>query len=94
MEWRKSSYSGNTNNCVEVSWRKSSRSLSSGNCVEVKWRKSSGSGNTNACVEVANTGPVVGVRDSKNPAPTLAFDQTAWSALVSTLAPSQADNCQ
>ncbi|ONI74867.1 hypothetical protein ALI144C_39450 [Actinosynnema sp. ALI-1.44] len=48
----------------------------------MEWRKSTRSGNTNNCVEIANTGPVVGVRDSKNPAPTLAFDQNAWSALV------------
>ncbi|MDA3649842.1 DUF397 domain-containing protein [Saccharopolyspora indica] len=35
MNWRKSSYSPNNNNCVEVGWRKSSRSASGGNCVEV-----------------------------------------------------------
>lgn len=33
--WRKSSYSGNSGNCVEVNWRKSSYSGEAGNCVEV-----------------------------------------------------------
>jgi hypothetical protein len=32
--WRKSTYSADTANCVEV-WRKSSRSLDNGTCVEV-----------------------------------------------------------
>lgn len=31
--WRKSTFSGNAGNCVEVAWRKSSRSNQS--CVEV-----------------------------------------------------------
>ncbi|MER7079825.1 protein of unknown function [Saccharopolyspora kobensis] len=33
--WRKSSYSGEETNCVEVGWRKSSYSGEEGNCVEV-----------------------------------------------------------
>lgn len=33
--WRKSSYSGSGDDCVEVGWRKSSYSASSDNCVEV-----------------------------------------------------------
>jgi len=33
--WRKSSYSPDGNNCVEVSWRKSSYSPNSSDCVEV-----------------------------------------------------------
>lgn len=33
--WRKSSYSGDGNNCVEVSWRKSSYSGDGDNCVEI-----------------------------------------------------------
>jgi hypothetical protein len=35
MNWRKSSYSGVENACVELAWRKSSRSGSENNCVEV-----------------------------------------------------------
>ncbi|WNV91519.1 DUF397 domain-containing protein [Umezawaea sp. Da 62-37] len=49
------------------------------------WRKSSrsGNGNNGACVEVAHTGPVVGVRDSKNAeAGTLAFPESAWAAFL------------
>jgi uncharacterized protein DUF397 len=50
--WRKSSYSGNEGNCVEVA---------------PMWRKSSYSGNSANCVEVAASAEKVAVRDSKNP---------------------------
>ena len=33
--WRKSSYSGDGDNCVEIGWRKSSYSGTGDNCVEV-----------------------------------------------------------
>jgi hypothetical protein len=35
MVWRRSSYSGDNGNCVEVEWRKSSHSGDNGDCVEV-----------------------------------------------------------
>jgi hypothetical protein len=35
LTWRKSSYSGEDTNCVELNWRKSSYSGSNSNCVEV-----------------------------------------------------------
>lgn len=35
MTWRKSSFSTNASNCVEVAWRKSSFSGNVSNCVEV-----------------------------------------------------------
>ncbi|PPK67460.1 DUF397 domain-containing protein [Actinokineospora auranticolor] len=38
--WRKSSFSGNNGNCVEVEWRKSSFSGDNGNCVEVSYADS------------------------------------------------------
>ena len=64
--WRKSSYSGGSQNT---------------NCVEVAWHKSSysgGSQNTD-CVEVATSPVAIGVRDSKNlPGPILTFPTTAW----------------
>jgi hypothetical protein len=72
QDWRKSSYSGNSNNdCVEVRWRKSSHSGSSG---------------TDSCVEVAFSVETVGVRDSKNVSgPALAFTEVAWRAFASRL---------
>lgn len=89
VRWRKSSYSSNTGNCVEVAfipiaWYKSSYSSSSANCVEVAfapaaWRKSSHSGDSSNCVEVAVTAPAVGVRDSKHPTSgILTFPAPAW----------------
>ncbi|SEN46600.1 DUF397 domain-containing protein [Actinacidiphila rubida] len=70
LDWRKSSYSGD----------------SGGQCVEVAiaWRKSSYSGdNGGQCVEIATCPGTVHVRDSKDPAgPALAFTPDAWSAFV------------
>ena len=34
-EWRKSSRSASSGQCVELAWRKSSRSATSGDCVEL-----------------------------------------------------------
>nr|WP_211304229.1 DUF397 domain-containing protein [Umezawaea tangerina] len=51
----------------------------------VVWRKSSrsGNGNNGNCVEVSYTGPVVGVRDSKNTeAGILTFPESAWAAFL------------
>jgi hypothetical protein len=67
--WRKSSYSSDQANCVEVAalgWRTSSYSSSQANCVEVALR-----------------GPAVGVRDSKDPdGPVLAVPAGRWSAFL------------
>lgn len=50
---------------------------------EAKWRKSSYSANEGTdCVEVAFTSEAVGVRDSKNTTPRLAFSPVAWRAFI------------
>jgi hypothetical protein len=47
------------------------------------WRKSSYSNGQANCVEVAHGGPVVAVRDSKNPdGPVLVFGAGEWRAFV------------
>ncbi|WP_231949767.1 DUF397 domain-containing protein [Alloactinosynnema sp. L-07] len=38
--WRKSTFSANDANCVEVAWIKSSFSANDSNCVEMAWRGS------------------------------------------------------
>ncbi|HEU5474059.1 MAG TPA: DUF397 domain-containing protein [Actinophytocola sp.] len=83
--WRKSSFSGSNTNCVEVAWRKSSFSGENTNCVEIGWRKSSFSGVNTNCVEVGGGVEKVGVRDSKNPAPALAFPGGGWRSFVNSL---------
>ncbi|WP_052869598.1 DUF397 domain-containing protein [Streptomyces niger] len=53
-----------------------------------QWRKSSySSGASDNCIEVAdNLGPVVPVRDSKNPdGPAVIFSADAWAAFLATL---------
>lgn len=84
--WRKSSYSTDNGDCVEVAWRKSSYSTNNGGCVEVGWRKSSHSTNNGACVEVGWQQPHALVRDSKQPAGgALTVEHDQWRALLSAL---------
>ncbi|MFT7838292.1 DUF397 domain-containing protein [Saccharothrix sp. BKS2] len=68
-------------------WRRSRYSGSEGtNCVEVLWHKSSYSGDVGSdCVQVAFASEAVGVRDSKNTTPQLAFTPDAWRAFLARL---------
>ncbi|MGH3936362.1 MAG: DUF397 domain-containing protein [Pseudonocardiaceae bacterium] len=51
-----------------------------------RWHKSSRSTNMANCVEVAFAGPVVAVRDSKNPTGSvLALPPPAWTAFTAAL---------
>jgi hypothetical protein len=75
--WRKSSYSGNSANCVEIA----------AGIVVGPWHKSSYSGNEGNCVEVAASAKQVAIRDSKNPTgPTI-----TTSAFAAFLADTKAD---
>ncbi|MFE9245044.1 DUF397 domain-containing protein [Nocardiopsis sp. NPDC006938] len=92
MMWRKSSYSGHGQNCVEVAhipvFHKSSYSGHDQNCVEVAhvptgFRKSSYSSDRVNCVEVADLPCGAAVRDSKNPAKGhFPFPAVEWSAFL------------
>lgn len=74
--WRKSSRSGNSNNCVEVAV------LPAG----AAWRKSSRSGSQNNCVEVTNLADAVAVRDSKDPhGAVLAVSPDEWLSFLRSL---------
>lgn len=73
-------------------WHKSSRSTNNANCVEVAfldgalWHKSSRSGSVSNCVEVAFAGPVVALRDSKNPSGSvLTIPLPDWTAFTLAL---------
>ena len=74
--WRKSSYSGMTDNsdCVEV--------------ARLRWQKSTYSGMTDdsSCVELARLSEAVGVRDSKDPnAGSLVLPAGAFADLVARI---------
>lgn len=72
VQWRKSSYSGDSGNaCVEVAtWRKSSYSSASGN----------------ACVEIGDGGQVVLVRDTTDRAgAVLSVPAQTWRTFTATL---------
>ncbi|MFJ6671926.1 DUF397 domain-containing protein [Actinosynnema sp. NPDC091369] len=59
--------------------------LSTVDITRAVWRKSShsGGGNEGNCVEVAFSGPVAGVRDSKNPdGGSLAFPDSSWQRFL------------
>ncbi|MFW5417204.1 DUF397 domain-containing protein [Nocardiopsis sp. CNT-189] len=86
LVFRKSSYSGQEPNCVEVAhFRKSSHSGQHQECVEVAgFRKSSYSSDRVECVEVADTAFGAAVRDSKYPgAGHISFPSAEWSAFLS-----------
>ncbi|BBJ42790.1 hypothetical protein SSPO_055080 [Streptomyces antimycoticus] len=69
--WRKSSYSGDSSNCINVAaeWRKSSHSGDAGNCVDVAagWHKSTYSADAGNCVNVATGDRAVFLRESDEP---------------------------
>lgn len=73
--WRKSSYSSDKANCVEVAVFDGAR-----------WRKSSHSTDKANCVEVAVTIGAVAVRDSKQPTGgVLAISPHAWTTFTTAL---------
>ncbi|MGH3669523.1 MAG: DUF397 domain-containing protein [Pseudonocardiaceae bacterium] len=81
-----------------VRWRKSSRSSNVSNCVEVaflegaRWLKSSRSSDNANCVEVAFAGPVVALRDSKDPTDSvLALPPHAWTTFTTAVRDGQFD---
>ncbi len=54
--------------------------------IGARWHKSSHSTDTSNCVEVAVAGPVVALRDSKNPTGgVLALPPPAWQAFTTAL---------
>lgn len=71
LEFRKSSYSGHGQNCVEVAH------------VPAGFRKSSYSGHGQDCIEVADLPCGAAVRDSKNPAKGhFPFPADEWTAFL------------
>ncbi|WP_190823088.1 DUF397 domain-containing protein [Saccharopolyspora pogona] len=77
LAWRKSSYSANNGDCVEIAFATRN---------ETDWRKSTYSANNGMCVEIAVADEVVGARDSKNPGgPELWFGGARWESFVAAV---------
>ncbi|MEV2275483.1 DUF397 domain-containing protein [Nocardiopsis sp. NPDC049922] len=73
LEFRKSSYSGHAQDCVEVAH------------IPTNFRKSSYSGHGQNCVEVGSLPCGAAVRDSKHPANGhLPFPAAEWDAFLAT----------
>ncbi|QUH04376.1 DUF397 domain-containing protein [Saccharopolyspora erythraea] len=73
LSWRKSSYSGSDENCVEVAF------------LPTKWHKSTRSGSSENCVEVGFVPGAVAVRDSKDKqGPVLAFAAPAFASFLTS----------
>jgi hypothetical protein len=50
--------------------------------ADARWLKSSYTGGQNVCVELARTPTILGIRDSKNPGPTLRLPLPALTAFL------------
>ena len=93
LEFRKSSFSAQDVNCVEVAqipttFRKSTHSGHGQDCVEVAhlptdFRKSTHSGHAQNCVEVGSLPCGAAIRDSKHPdAGHLPFPKGEWASFL------------
>jgi hypothetical protein len=85
LPWRKSSFSSDSANCVEVSWTRSS-ACHQGSCVEVGWTSSSLCAGGD-CVQVRHDDDVVYVRDSKlgDDSPVQEWPLTYWEFLCDAI---------
>jgi hypothetical protein len=85
LPWRKSSFSSDSANCVEVSWARSS-ACHQGSCVEVGWTSSSLCAGGD-CVQVRHDDDVVYVRDSKlgDDSPVQEWPLTYWEFLCDAI---------
>jgi hypothetical protein len=85
LPWRKSSFSSDSANCVEVSWTRSS-ACHQGSCVEVGWTASSKCSGGD-CVQVRHDDGVVYVRDSKlgDDSPVQEWPLTYWEFLCDAI---------
>ncbi|ALG13124.1 DUF397 domain-containing protein [Kibdelosporangium phytohabitans] len=69
MRWRKSSFSTNNGDCVEVAWTKSSFSANNGSCVEVS----------------VSAHRVAARDSKNATSPILTFDHPAWASFLTTI---------
>jgi hypothetical protein len=85
LPWRKSSFSSDSANCVEVAWRTSSF-CHQDSCVEVGWTASSRCAGGD-CVQVRHESDVVYVRDSKlgEDSPVQEWPLTYWEFLCDAI---------
>jgi hypothetical protein len=78
--WQKSSYSGDSSNCLELHWQKSSFSGEAGNCLEMGRRE-----RANGVTIATSPSRTTLLRESDDPATVLATTPARLAALLAGL---------
>ncbi|MGP3967456.1 DUF397 domain-containing protein [Streptomyces sp. 6N223] len=84
--WQKSSYSGDSSNCLEVSWQKMSYNAEASSSVELRWQQSSHCQEGSACLNIAVAADRTALlRESDDPATVIATTPARLAGLLAAV---------